>query len=179
MSIGLAIKTFFKIISDSTYAEKIKNLNNNSTPSASISTSIEKQKSEPEIPKPIRSDAITLLSVLQREARLIDFMMEDINNYQDAQIGAAVRDVQKKSKDVLQKMFAIEPNSSQTEGQAIVVPENFDQGQYNLSGKISGKGPYNGKVEHAGWKVTKTELPLWNGTINSIKIIAPIEVEVK
>ena len=131
------------------------------------------------IKKQVRSDAVTLLSALQRDARLVDFLMENIKDYKDEQIGAAVRDVHKKSKDVLQKMFAIEPASTLTEGNNIKVPENFDQGLYTLTGKVTGKGPFNGSVEHAGWKVSKTEIPLWNGSAESASTISPIEVEVK
>src|SRR5262245_40657465 len=37
--------------------------------------------------------AIQLLALLQRDGRLVDFLMEDLSTYSDAQIGAAVRDV--------------------------------------------------------------------------------------
>lgn len=183
MSIGLAFKSFFKILSDAGFAQKVNALFH----SASDSKIIEPKDSGPKVEKapiiiekrPTRSDAVTLLSALQRDARLVDFLMENIKDYDDAQIGAAVRDVHKKSKDVLQKMFAIESASNLTEGNNIKVPENFDQGQYTLIGKISGTGPFNGTVEHAGWKITKSDIPIWNGTPDSATIIAPIEVEVK
>lgn len=179
MSLGLAFKTFFKILSNSDFAQKVKNINTLEVPHIKETIVAPKPVTVEPVKKQTRSEAVTLLSALQRDARLIDFLMENIKDYDDAQIGAAVRDVHKKSKDVLHKMFAIEPSSSLTEGQNIKVPENFDQGLYNLTGKISGKGPFNGNVEHAGWKVTKTEIPLWSGTLESANTIAPIEVEVK
>src|SRR5689334_6738761 len=37
--------------------------------------------------------ALQLLSLLQREGRLVDFLAEPIDGFSDAQIGAAVRDV--------------------------------------------------------------------------------------
>lgn len=185
MSLGLAFKSFFKILSDAEFAAKVKSLSNPSVEASKVEikespVKIEKAPAyiEP-VKKQVRSDAVTLLSALQRDARLVDFLMENIKDYQDAQIGAAVRDVHKKSKDVLQKMFAIEPASTLTEGQNIKVSENFDQGLYTLTGKVSGKGPFNGSVEHAGWKVSKTEIPLWNGSVESASTISPIEVEVK
>jgi len=179
MSIGLAFSTFFKIISNAKFAQKVRELNLPEPIQITEPTTPTKQAVEEPVKKQTRSDAVTLLSSLQRDARLIDFLMENIKDYDDAQIGAAVRDVHKKSKDVLQKMFAIEASTSLTEGQTIKVPENFDQGLYTLTGKISGNGPFSGSVEHAGWKVTKTEIPLWNGSTESANIIAPIEVEVK
>lgn len=183
MSIGLAFKSFFKILSDKDFAQKVNKLLNPVDESAKPEKieapfKNEKASSIPE-KKPLRSEAVTLLSALQRDARLIDFLMENIKDYEDSQIGAAVRDIHKKSKDSLQKMFAIESASSLNEGNNIKVPENFDQGLYSLAGKISGNGPFNGTVEHSGWKITKTEIPIWNGTMESVSIIAPIEVEVK
>lgn len=179
MSLGLAFTSFFKILSNASFAQKVRSLNLPDSPIIKEPIPLQKQIIEEPIKKQTRSEAVTLLSSLQRDARLIDFLMENIKDYDDAQIGAAVRDVHKKSKDVLQKMFSIEPVSSLSEGQPIKVPENFDQGQYTLTGKISGKGPFNGNLEHAGWKVTKAEIPLWNGTSESANIIAPIEVEIK
>ena len=40
-----------------------------------------------------RSEAVTLLATLQREARFIDFVMEPLASYSDAQIVAVARDV--------------------------------------------------------------------------------------
>src|ERR1051325_6760475 len=46
-------------------------------------------------PPPVKVEptAAQVLAVLQRDGRLIDFLMEDIAPYSDAQIGAAVRNV--------------------------------------------------------------------------------------
>src|SRR6187200_700467 len=44
------------------------------------------------VPEVRTSDgALQMLSILQRDARLIDFLMEDISGYSDDQVGAAVR----------------------------------------------------------------------------------------
>src|SRR4029453_14361313 len=37
--------------------------------------------------------AVQLLALLQRDGRLVDFLMEDVAAYSDTQIGTAVRDV--------------------------------------------------------------------------------------
>src|SRR4051794_32436639 len=37
--------------------------------------------------------AVQLLALFQRDARLLDFLMEDLSGYADAQVGAAVREV--------------------------------------------------------------------------------------
>src|ERR1700693_5875999 len=45
--------------------------------------------------------ALILLAVLQREARLVDFVMEDIAGYSDDQVGAAVRGMHDQCRDAL------------------------------------------------------------------------------
>ena len=42
--------------------------------------------------------AVQILSILQRDSRLIDFLMEDVSAYSDEQVGAAVRDVQQQAR---------------------------------------------------------------------------------
>src|SRR5262245_43911387 len=44
--------------------------------------------------------AVQMLALLQRDGRLVDFIAEDLAPYQDAQIGAAVRDVHESCRKV-------------------------------------------------------------------------------
>ena len=53
------------------------------------------------------SSAAQLLAVLQRDGRLIDFLMEDVITYADAQIGAAVRNVHAGCRQALQKYVRV------------------------------------------------------------------------
>ena len=62
--------------------------------------------------------AVLLLSVLQREGRLVDFLMEDLGTYADAQIGAAVRDVHASCRRALASAFELEPILEGAEEQA-------------------------------------------------------------
>src|SRR5262245_55820911 len=52
-----------------------------------------------EPPRPARPDGrpLRMLALLQAEARLVDFLMEDIAGAADAQIGQAVREIHKKA----------------------------------------------------------------------------------
>src|SRR6185503_15642844 len=52
--------------------------------------------------------ALQLLGLFQREARLVDFLREEIATYEDAAIGAAVRDIHKGCRKVLDEHFAVE-----------------------------------------------------------------------
>lgn len=127
-------------------------------------------------PSSSRSDAISLLEVLQREARLVDFLMEDLSGYDDAQIGAAVRDVHRDSSKALRRMFAIQPIMSDAEGTQVSLPKNVT-GRERLVGNVR-EGVSQGTLVHSGWEATQMELPQWTGTSATDRVIAPAEIEV-
>jgi hypothetical protein len=128
-------------------------------------------------PKPARSEAVTLLAALQREARFVDFIKEPLEGYSDAQIGAAARDVHRDCGKVLDRLFAIRAIDSQDEGSSLEVPDGFDAGRYRLTGNVAGNPPFRGRLVHHGWEAGEVQLPEWSGTQQSARVIAPIEVE--
>jgi hypothetical protein len=131
------------------------------------------------IPKaPARSEALTLLATLQREARLLDFIMEPLAGYNDAQIGAVARDVHRDCGKVIERLFAPKPAASSPEGAEIEVPAGFDAMRYRLVGNVGASPPLRGKLIHPGWEAARCELPAWSGSAATVRIIAPIEVEV-
>ena len=135
-------------------------------------------KPKPKKP-PARSDAVTLLATLQREARFIDFIKEPLGTYSDAQIGAAARDVHRDCGGVLQRLFGLQPIVSDEEGAEIEVPAGFDAGRYQLSGKVAGEPPFRGRLRHHGWEATRQELPSWSGSESAARTVAPVEVELE
>jgi hypothetical protein len=128
-------------------------------------------------PKQARSEAITLLAALQREARFVDFIKEPLEGYSDAQIGAAARDVHRDCGKVLDRLFSIRAIDSQEEGSTLQVPAGFDAGRYRLTGNVVGNPPFHGRLVHHGWEAGEAQLPEWTGTPQSARVIAPIEVE--
>ena len=94
------------------------------------------KKTEPK--KPTQSEAITLLATLQREARLVDFLKEDLSGYADEQVGAAARAIQRDSAKVLDRFFALQPVVADEEGAKVNVPAGFDAARYRLTGKVTG-----------------------------------------
>lgn len=130
----------------------------------------------PEAPKrPQRSEALTLLATLQREARLVDFLKESIGEYSDAQIGAAVRDIHRDSAGVLDRLFRIRPIETHEEGAEIQAPAEADR--YRLIGTVRGVPPHRGRLVHHGWEATKCEVPEWSGNSDASQVIVPVEVE--
>ena len=131
---------------------------------------------QPEAPqRPQRSEALTLLATLQREARLVDFLKESIGEYSDAQIGAAVRDIHRDSAGVLDRLFKIRPIETHEEGAEIQAPAEADR--YRLIGTVRGTPPHRGRLVHHGWEAAKCEVPEWSGTSVASRVIAPVEVE--
>ena len=103
--------------------------------------------------------ALQLLGLLQREARFIDFVEEDISAYSDADIGAAGRVVHEGCRKVLREHFQIAPVRSETEGSRVTLATGFDAGAVRLTGNVVGQAPFTGTLGHRGWRVTGSELP--------------------
>jgi hypothetical protein len=147
----------------------------------------------PSVPSPIPADgpaaqaevwvaepvdrAVQMLALLQRDGRLVDFITEDIAPYQDAQIGAAVRDVHESCRKVIEHYFELEPVISSDEGQMVTVEPGFDPATIKLIGNVTGKPPLRGQLRHRGWRVARVNMPpLPDG--RGREIIAPAEVEI-
>jgi len=129
--------------------------------------------------KPLRSDAVTLLSGLQREGRLIDFLKEPIEAYSDAQVGAAVRDIHRDCGGMLERQFAIRPVLDQAEGSKVTIGANAKNGRIKLAGKVGDTAHSSGTLVHHGWLVTKSDVPVWTGDAEAASIVTPAEVEVR
>jgi hypothetical protein len=119
--------------------------------------------------------AVQILSVLQRDARLVDFLMEDISAYSDEQVGAAVRDVQQQSRQTLERYLKLQPVIDGVEGD-FTKTEGLQVSQLKLVGNVppSGKAP-GGLLRHKGWKAEKVDLP----ALPPGNVLAPAEIEVE
>jgi hypothetical protein len=121
---------------------------------------------------------LRLLALLQEEARLIDFFQEDIQNYNDAQIGAAVRKIHSDCRTKLEDIVTIRPIFEEDEGQAIEIPAGYDGSTIKVVGNVKGAPPYQGVLRHKGWKAHKRSLPKQVGEQNQ-EVICPAEIEVQ
>lgn len=120
--------------------------------------------------------ALQLLALMQRDARLIDFCQENLGGYDDAQIGSAARLVHEGCVKVLREHFNIEPVRGEAEGSRVSLPAGFDAASVKLTGNVVGQAPFNGTLNHRGWRVAEVRLPqLAPG--HDPKVIAPAEVE--
>ena len=99
-----------------------------------------------------------MLALLQAEARLVDFLMEDISGAGDAQIGQAVREVHKKAQAALKQHAVIETVLAGSEGDATAVPKGFDPSAVRVVGNVTGEPPFTGTINHPGWRVKELKL---------------------
>jgi hypothetical protein len=181
--LGLAFKAFFKVLGNKEAAQRVEGALGGlalpapaaPTPAAPVPRPEPPKPAPP--PKPKRSDALTLLSTLQREARFLDFIKEPIADYPDAQIGAVVRDIHRDCGAAIERLFAIRPVLPESEGASVKIPENADAGRYRFTGKVTDRPQGNGRLVHHGWEATQSEVPAWTGSDASARIIAPAEVE--
>jgi hypothetical protein len=134
-------------------------------------------KKAPPPPKPTTDAAVQFLGLLQREGRLVDFLREDIQPYDDAQIGAAVRAIHQGCRQILSEHLTLEPVLSGNEGDEVTVPADFDPSAIRLTGNVSGEPPFRGTLRHAGWRAKQVKLPAQPAGQDT-KIVAPAEVEI-
>ena len=123
-----------------------------------------------------REGALTVLGLLQREGRLVDFLNETIESYDDSDIGAAVRDIHRGCQKVLTEHFTLEPVMPGEEDESVNVPKGFDPGEIRLVGEAPGEPPFQGVLRHHGWRVTNAKLPAVSEGVDR-NVLAPAEVE--
>jgi hypothetical protein len=138
--------------------------------------------SQPDVPQPpsreapAEATAMQLLAVLQRDGRLVDFLMEDLAPYGDAQVGAAVRDVHAGCRHALQSYLTMGPVLSGVEGDRVTIEPGTDAGSVRVIGNVKGHPPFQGVLKHRGWVVQRLALPAIPAADHAV--VAPAEVEV-
>lgn len=172
--IALAFKAFFKILSHAPFASQVQGLLTGGTvPTATVTTPAE-------LPAPSAKpavDPLQLLAILQREGRLVDFLMEDIQGLPDAQIGAAVREVHQKCRKALQDHVSLAAVVETPEEERMTVQAGYDPSAIRVVGNLGTQPPYTGTVRHRGWRASDLKLqPLPSG--QDPRIVAPAEIEV-
>jgi hypothetical protein len=137
---------------------------------------------KPKTPEAKPSDgALQLLGILQREARLVDFLMEDISGYADDQVGAAVRTMHEQCGVALKRCVTLAPIIDGVEGtyaKAEAAGADAKQG-LKFIGNVPPEGrAAGGTLRHKGWKASNVDLPKLNPSVN-VAVIAPAEIEVE
>ena len=171
--ISLAFRSFFGILFSGELAPDIA--------SAFGYVKPVKEKPAPPPPPPLKpSDgALQVLGILQRDARLVDFLMEDISGYSDDQVGAAVRSLQEQCKGALDRYVKLAPVIDGVEGTFTNASAAGSAQAVKFIGNVpAGPPPKGGTLRHRGWKAVQIELPAI-GPKQDMTIVAPAEIEIE
>ena len=169
--IGLAFRAFSAALGNPERAARILDAPAAATPSPAAPAA-----PAPTLRQASPDAALQLLSLLQRDARLIDFAGEDLAGYSDAQVGAAARLVHEGCAKVLREHFEIVPVRDEAEGSRVALPAGFDAAAVRLTGNVVGQPPFKGSLRHRGWRVAEVRLPqLTEG--HDTRVLAAAEVE--
>ena len=118
-----------------------------------------------------------MLAILQRDSRLVDFLMEDISGYSDDQIGAAVRELHDQCRDSLARYVTLSPVIDGVEGTYAKAPAQ-DPNLVKFVGNVPAQPPAGGTLRHKGWRAAKVDLPALSGKQDA-SVIAPAEIEIE
>lgn len=184
--LSVALGSFFAILGDGELAANVRRLREGgfapaaaapAPAAAPVAKPAPAAAPAPTVVKEATPDAaLQLLGLLQRNARFVDFVEEDIAGYADADIGAAARIVHEGCRATLRDHFAIRPVRSESEGSRVTLPAGFDAAAVRLTGNVVGEAPFSGSLTHRGWRVEEVKLPQLVKT-HDARIIAPAEVE--
>ncbi|AFQ51548.1 DUF2760 domain-containing protein [Burkholderia cepacia] len=188
--LSLAVGTFFSVIGNREFAAGVLRVRDGApvpAPVAPAPAPVAPAPAAAPAPAPVKAPApelreaspqaaLQLLGLLQRDARFIDFVEEDIAGYADADIGAAARLVHDGCRTALREHFTIVPVRDEAEGSRVTLPAGFDATAVRVTGNVVGAAPFTGTVSHRGWRVADVRLPKLTGS-HDASVVAPAEVE--
>ena len=164
------IAAFLLVGAGSSSKTEVPNSDTNESPSSNADA-LQAQHTE--------SSLMYFLSTLQEKGRLLDFVMDDIAPYSDAQVGQVARVVHQGVKEAINDMMEIAPIHSGSEGETISVAEDYNAQNCRLVGNLAAQPPFSGRVLHKGWKATVLRLPVrQDNIVDRRQVVQPMELEV-
>ena len=127
-------------------------------------------------PEKVHASSLLLLSALQREGRLVDFLQQEVAGFSNEQVGAAARVVHNGCRKVVLQYFEFEPAAKETEGSEVTVAKGFDPQRFRLTGNVAGQPPFRGTLRHHGWVARTIRMPSLSSSLDP-RLVAPAEVE--
>ncbi len=182
----LALRAFIKVLFEPEYAKEVSlQLHAGSATIAAAADPIASEKAPP-VGRDMQPgfDATTrgalgLLKLLQREGRFVDFVMQEVEGFSDADVGAAARVVHRGCRSVLRQQMTLSAVSSVPEDERVSLEDSREvqSGSWKLTGNLASGPPHRGVVKHTGWQVERCQLPEAVGS-DDARIVCPAELEV-
>lgn len=167
----LALSCAFRILFERKFAAKVAGLRAEQEPTEAVSAPSAARVA----PAPAASsEALQLLSLLQREGRFVDFVQQEIAAFSDADIGAAARLVHEGCRRALHQHGRIVSVRAEAEGAPLTLERASED--VKLVGNVAGSAPFRGVLRHRGWRVEELTLPKLVGA-HDPKLVAPAELE--
>jgi hypothetical protein len=171
LKISMAFRCFFALL-----------MHGQISPELMSELGLMRKRDEKPMPPPppivkVSDGALQLLGILQRDGRLLDFLLEDIAPYSDEQVGSAARSMQGPCREALNRYLTITPVIDGVEGTFVQAPSK-DPAAVKFLGNVPAKIPSGGLLRHRGWAVTDTRLPVLAPKQN-VSVLAPAELEVE
>lgn len=170
--VSVALACFFRALANPGFARQ----------AAALLRPVQPQPPEAK-PKPVELPAerrhasgLAVVSLLQREGRLIDFLQEEVAAFSDAEVGAAARVVHAGCKKAFKEYFTVEPILKEAEGATVQIPAGFDAQRIRLTGNVAGQPPFRGTLKHHGWEATAVRLPTVSDALDP-RVLVAAEVE--
>lgn len=181
LGLGIALGSFLKCLFNREFAEAVKGmaLSGNYRSEKKDSSMSEVKAEAPSAPPmgDYELGAIQILSDMQKKGRFIDFLEEDLSQYEDEDIGSSVRSIHDGCKSVLSKVLEKEKVLDQDEESSVRVNKEHDTHAMKLSGRVSENFPLKGVLVHPGWRVK--EVKLSRRPEKASQILAPAEIEIQ
>lgn len=189
MRLFQAIGVFFKVLFQSEFASKVKNIEGISKRAEELEETLQKDQARHKLeieqlknaPKEAHGNfeegAYALLSLMQKEARFLDFVQEEIQELPDNQVGAVCKRIHKDLKKLFKDFLKVEPVFDSKENTTVSIGEGFEPSEIQLSGNVDKKAPFEGVLRHKGWMVDSLNLPKRPSSART-KVLQPAQVEV-
>lgn len=161
--LSLGLRTFWRALRDAEFA-------------GTVDVLLAKRVTKSSGPPRPSGVPLRMLALLQREGRLLDFLLEDIQAYPDAQVGAAVREIHRQCQAALREHMVLEPVLPESEGSTVNVPPGFDPSAIRIVGHVTGAPPFRGTLLHRGWRVRDLRIAALPEGQDDL-VLMPAEVE--
>jgi hypothetical protein len=162
--LGLA----WKVLTDSGLAQKLRTVLLKPVPEKPLPAKVVP-------PEKMHASGLFVLSVLQQDGRLVDFLQQDVTAFSDEEVGAAARIVHGGCRKALQRLVSVDRVMKEEEGATITLT-TFDPNRIRLTGNVTGQPPYKGALKHHGWIASDLRFPALAETVD-YRVLAPAEVE--
>lgn len=173
----LAFKSFFALLFQGRLSDSLLSELGLSRRAAASTPSPKAAAPAPAVTVKTSDGALQFLAILQRDSRLLDFLMEDIASYSDDQIGAAVRELHDQCRDAVSRYVTLQPVIDGVEGTFAQAPSK-DPNLVKFVGNVPATPPSGGILRHKGWRAAKVDLPALAAKQDAT-ILAPAEIEIE